>query len=330
MRYKFFADTGIQISELVFGTMSFGGDADKEMSARMYMRCRDAGINCFDCADVYQHGASEEILGSIIRSSREELILMSKAYFPTGDDLNARGASRRHLMQAVEASLRRLRTGYLDIYFVHRFDSKTSLDDTLRALDDLVRAGKILYVGFSNFAAWQVQKAIGISAMNGLAHVKCIQPMYNLVKRQAEVELLPMAAANQLAVLPYSPLGGGLLTGKYRGDQQPRSGRIVESAMYGERYGASWMRDVAERFARFATENGYDPASLAVAWVGSHPAVTAPIIGARSVDQLKGTLTATEIDMKDDLRDAISRLAPTPAAATDRNEERTEHGMWSR
>jgi aryl-alcohol dehydrogenase-like predicted oxidoreductase len=315
-------NTGVQVSALCFGTMSFGGDADEETSAAMFHRCREAGINFFDCANVYQQGRAEEILGRLMADCRDELIITSKVYYPMGEERNARGASRRHIMQAVEASLRRLNTDRLDLYFIHHFDDNTLLEETLRALDDLVQQGKILYPAASNFAAWQVAKALGISAKEGWARFECLQPMYNLVKRQAEVELLPLAQSEKLGVIPYSPLGGGLLTGKYRASQQPESGRLVENKMYGIRYGEGWIYEVAEQFTNFARERGFDPASLAVAWVASHPAVTAPIIGARNVAQLEGSLKAAEITLTPELRAEISALSPEPAVATDRTEER--------
>jgi len=322
LEYKFLGNTGVQVSALCFGTMSFGGDADEETSAAMFHRCREAGINFFDCANVYQQGRAEEILGRLMAGCRDELIITSKVYFPMGEERNARGASRRHMMQAVEASLRRLNTDRLDLYFIHHFDDNTPLEETLRALDDLVRQGKILYPAASNFAAWQVAKALGISAKEGWARFECLQPMYNLVKRQAEVELLPLAQSEKLGVIPYSPLGGGLLTGKYGANQRPGSGRLVENKMYGIRYGEGWIYEVAEQFSQFARQRGFEPASLAVAWVASHPAVTAPIIGARNVAQLEGSLKAADISMTPELRAEISALSPEPAVATDRTEER--------
>jgi aryl-alcohol dehydrogenase-like predicted oxidoreductase len=323
MQYRFLGQTGIKVSELTMGTWTFGGEADAETSRAMFERCRDVGINVFDCADSYHEGRSEEILGRLIADCRDEVIITSKAYFPTGDHPNAGGASRRHLLRSVEASLRRLNTDWIDIFFIHRFDARTALEETLRALDDLVGQGKILYPGASNFAAWQVEKALGISALHGLARFACIQPMYNLVKRQAEVEILPMAEAENVGVMTYSPLGGGLLTGKYGTNRRPASGRLVEDDIFKVRYGQDWMYDVAGRFATFAAEHGFDPAPLAAAWVGSHPAVTAPIIGARNVEQLEGTLGAAQIKMTPALRAEIAALAPTPPPATDRNEERT-------
>jgi aryl-alcohol dehydrogenase-like predicted oxidoreductase len=323
MDYRFLGDTGIKVSELCMGTWSFGGEADEEASAAMFHRCRDAGVNFFDCADVYRDGRSEEILGRLIADCRDEVIITSKVCFPTDDHVNAAGASRRHILASVEGSLRRLGTETIDVYFIHRFDERTAIEDTLRALDDLVRQGKILYPAASNFAAWQIAKGLGICAREGWTPFKCVQPMYNLVKRQAEVEILPMAEAESLGVITYSPLGGGLLTGKYGVGRQPSSGRLVEDEIYQTRYGAEWMYDVAERFTEFADEHGFNPVALAVAWVGSHPAVTAPIIGARNVTQLEGSLEAAEIKMTPALRAQISALSPAPPPATDRNEERT-------
>jgi len=330
MEYRLLGNTGVMISQLCFGTMSFGGDADERNSDEMFHYCREKGINVFDCADAYQKGLAEEILGRLIKDCREELVITSKVYFPMSDDMNAQGSSRRHIVRAVEESLKRLATDRIDIYFLHRFDDSTPLEETLRALDDLVRLGKVVYTGASNFAAWQVAKALGVSAREGYVPFACVQPMYNLVKRQAEVEILPLAQSENLAVLPYSPLGGGLLTGKYGVKTGPDSGRLIENKVYNTRYGAGWMYQTAEDFTRFAEENGFNPVSLAVAWVASHPDVTAPIIGARSVEQLKGSIAAVDIKMTPELRQAISALSPEPPPATDRNEERTPHTLSSR
>lgn len=330
MEYSYLGGTGVQVSKLCFGTMSFGGDADEATSAAMFKRCRDAGINFFDCANVYQGGRSEEILGKLMAGSRHELVITSKVFFAAGSDINARGATRRHIRSAVEDSLRRLDTDHIDIYFIHRFDERTPIAETIRALDDLVRQGKILYPAASNFASWQVAKALGISAREGWARFECLQPMYNLVKRQAEVEILPMAASENLGVIPYSPLGGGLLTGKYGRSQKPDSGRLVENKMYMTRYGADWLYDVAESFTEFAGARGLDPAALAVAWVANHPSVTAPIIGARSLDQLEGSLKSLDIDMTPELYRQVSALSPEPPPATDRNEEQTQFNYGRR
>jgi aryl-alcohol dehydrogenase-like predicted oxidoreductase len=323
MKYNFLGRTGIKVSQLCFGTMMFGGDADEETSAALFNRCREVGINFFDCADVYENGRSEEILGKLAKSNRDDLVLTSKVYFQRGSDVNAFGATRKHILRSIEGSLKRLQTDYLDVYFIHHFDDTTALDETLRVLDDLVRQGKVLYLGASNFAAWQVMKGLGISAREGWARFEVLQPMYNLVKRQAEVEILPMAESEQLGVICYSPLGGGMLTGKYISEEKPQEGRFLANKAYQRRYGEEWMNETARRFSAFARERGYDPAGLAVAWAGSHPAMTAPIIGARNLRQLEGSLNSLEIEMTPELRAEISALSIEPPPATDRNDERS-------
>lgn len=327
MEYKFLGKTGVRVSQLCFGTMSFGGDADRNESEAMFRKCLDAGINFFDCADIYQKGTAEEILGNLVKGMRNDLIITSKAYFPMSDGINDRGASRRHLTDALHASLRRLQTDFLDFYFVHHFDANTSLEETLAALNDFVRQGKILYPAVSNFAAWQIMKGLGVCRMRGWAEFAYIQPMYNLVKREAEVELLPMAESEGLGAVPYSPLAAGLLTGKYSSRKTPMGGRLVDNKTYIARYSDGSYYDTAARFAEFAAGNGYNPVSLAVAWVGSHPAVTAPIIGARNSVQLADSLAAVDIKLDAELRGRISSLSPEPPPATDRTEERTSHSM---
>lgn len=322
MDFKFLGRTGVKVSQLCFGTMSFGDEADVEMSAKLYHRCRDAGINLFDCANTYSTGRAEEILGKLASSHRNEILLTSKAYFPMSTDPNARGVSRYHLFNSVEESLRRLNTDRIDIFYIHRFDEYTTFEETLRALDDLVSMGKILYPAASNFAAWQIMKGLGISDFHSWARFAVVQPMYNLVKRMAEVEILPMAESEELAVTPYSPLGGGLLTGKYSHGARPENGRLVRSLRYKTRYGDEWMHHTADDLTSLAGEVGVHPASLAIAWVAAHPAVTAPIIGARNIEQLEIALKGVEIDMTDELYARITALSPTPPPATDRNEER--------
>jgi len=320
MEYRTLGETGIQVSKLCFGTMSFGREADQETAGAMFRSCREVGINFFDTANVYSAGRSEEMLGKLIQDSREELVITSKFSSPMGDDVNAKGASRRHITRAVEGSLKRLGTDWIDVYFVHGFDPLTPIATTLRALDDLVHQGKILHPAVSNWAAWQIAKALGISALEGLASFSCIQPMYNLVKRQAEVEILPLAESEQLGVISYSPLGGGLLTGKYGVDRRPEEGRLVENKMYMKRYGPEVYYQIADSFAAHAHGRGVHPVSLAVAWVMSHPAITAPIIGARNVQQLEASLGALEVEMTPDWRAEISSLSVTPPPATDRLE----------
>jgi aryl-alcohol dehydrogenase-like predicted oxidoreductase len=320
MKYTFLGNTGIQVSGLCMGTMTFGREADKAASKAIFNQCRDAGINFFDCANVYNEGRTESILGELISDCRHQLIVTSKFGGPFGDDLNNRGGSRRHLMSSLEASLKRLNTDYVDIYFLHHFDPQTPLEETLRALHDVVVQGKVRYTGVSNLAAWQIAKALGICALNSWAPIHCIQPMYNLVKRQAEVEILPLAESENLAVISYNPLGAGLLTGKYGRDRRAEQGRLTGDDMYQKRYHEQWMYDAAAKFAQYAGENGLHPVSLAVAWVAHNPAVTAPIIGARSVEQVKDSIQAAEIELSPDMYEAICRLTPRPMPATDRSE----------
>lgn len=314
--------TGIRVSPLCLGTMPFGTDADEKTAAEMFHRAREMGINFFDTADVYGAGASERILAGLIADCRDEIVLTSKVFFPTGQDVNARGLSRRHIVRGAEASLRRLDTEWIDFYFVHGFDEHTPIEESLRALDDLQRQGKILHPAVSNWATWQIAKALGISARESLARFELVQPMYNLVKRQAEVEILPMARSENLGVIPYSPLGGGLLTGKYGRSKRPDSGRLVDNARYADRYGRDSDYATAELFTEHARERGVAPATLAVAWAMAHPGVTAPIIAGRDLTQLTDSLAALDVELTAEQRDEISALSPTPPPATDRAETR--------
>lgn len=320
MDYVYLGDTGIQVSQLCMGTMTFGNEADSVESAAIFNRCRDAGINFFDCANVYSQGKAEEILGELIAGSRDELIVTTKVWGQMGEDINSQGSSRRNIIAAAEASLKRLGTSYIDVYLLHRFDPHTPLEETLSALNDLVTQGKVRYVGASNFAAWQMAKAVGLSAQHGWASIKCIQPMYNLVKRQAEVEILPFARYENIAVINFNPLGGGLLTGKYGKRIVASSSRLGSNKMYKKRYGDEWRLDAALSYVKYAEDKGYNPVSLAVAWAASHPAVTAPIIGARNVGQLEDSLKSIEIEMSPELYEDLCRIAPTPDPATDRSE----------
>jgi len=318
MKFKPLGRTGVQVSELCFGTMSFGGDADEAMSAQMYQATRDAGINFYDCADQYNKGKSEEILGRLMKGHRDKLVVTTKCFNPSSEDVNDRGTSRRHVTRAVEASLKRLQTDRVEVLFLHQYDVRTPLEESVRALEDLVRSGKVLYPAVSNWSAWQVQRAVDLQERNDWARLQVLQPMYNLVKRQAEVEILPMAEANGIGVIPYSPGAAGLLSGKYSGQA---SGRLKTNKMYEARYGEPWVFEVAEKFVAFCKQRGLHPVSTAVAWVGAHPAITAPIIGARNLDQLKDSLNAVKVDMTPALRAEIAALSRTPAPATDRLEE---------
>ncbi len=321
MEHRLLGTTGLRVSELCFGTMSFGDMADEKTSAALYRRAREAGIDFFDCANVYSAGRAEEILGRLVAGERNRVVLTTKVGFPMGQDPNDRGLSRRHILGSIEASLSRLATDRVEVVFVHTFDPATPIEETLRALDLVVRQGKVLHIGVSNWAAWQIATALGISDRESLAAFACVQPMYSLVKRQAEVEILPLCRAAGLGVITYSPLGGGLLSGKYGAGRRPERGRLVENRMYAARYGDAVNFEVADAFAALARELSVHPATLAVAWVRAHPALTAPILGARSVEQLEPTLAAAEFPMTEELYARVCSLGPTPPPATDRTEE---------
>jgi len=318
MKLKPLGSTGVQVSELCYGTMSFGGDADEAESAKMYAACRDKGINFFDCADVYTHGAAETILGRLMKDDRDDLVITSKCFNRMSDDPNSGGGNRRHILRAVENSLQRLQTDRIDVLFMHRWEPTVPLEETLRALEKLVADGKVLYLGCSNYAAWQVAKGLGISEKNGWPRFDVIQPMYSLVKRQVEVEILPLAQAENLGVITYSPVGGGLLSGKYGVGKRPDSGRIISNQEYIKRYSEEWVYETAEKFTALAADKGHHPVTMAVAWAGAHPGVTAPIIGARSVEQLQPSLMAADLEMTPDLHAEIAALSRTPPPATDR------------
>jgi aryl-alcohol dehydrogenase-like predicted oxidoreductase len=330
MDTRYLGETGVAVSKLALGTMSFGNEADEAESARIYSRARDAGINFFDCADVYSKGRAEEILGRLIAPHRDQIVLTSKASFPMGSGANDCGASRFHIVRACEASLKRLGTDRIDIYFLHRHDPRTSIEEALRGVEQLVRDGKILYPAISNFAAYQTQRAIDLQERHGWTKLACIQPMYNLLKRQAEVELLPMAQANRIGVFPYSPLAAGILTGKYVSKVAPSDGRMLTSKNYQTRYANTDAELVSERFVELARRSGVTPVALAIAWVAAHPAVTAPLLGARNVAQLESGLAAADLTLSAELYAEISALTAAPPPATDRTDDGTEHDLWRR
>lgn len=239
-----------------------------------------------------------------------------------GKGVNQRGLSRLHIMQALHASLKRLKTDYIDIYYLHHFDETADLEESLSACNDLVHQGKVMYLGVSNFAAWQIMKGLGISAKEHLQRFSCVQPMYNLLKRQAEVELFPMALSEKLAVFSYNPLAGGLLTGKYlSGEQEGRFHTSKNAKTYQLRYGDPAASLLVSQFIDFAKEKNFHPVSLAISFVASHPAVTSTILGARSEEQLDPALKSLEIPMTKELRKELSMLTPAPPLATDRADE---------
>jgi len=303
---------GTPASRLAFGTMQFGGRADAAASAAMFETCIDAGITHFDTAHVYTDGASETLLGQFLGSRRDELIVATKAAY-------SGGAGRENIVNSAETSRRRMQLDTLDVLYLHRFDPDTDMAESFETFARLREKGHIRHIGLSNFAAWQVVKAAGVAAAFGL-DIAVIQPMYNLVKRQAEVEILPMADDLGILVAPYSPLGGGLLTGKYGAGG---SGRLSEDDRYAARYGQAQMHEAAQGLTKIAGEAGLHPATLAVAWAARHPTGPSPIISARSVEQLQPSLDALNFEMSDELYARLSALSPTPPPATDRLEEQT-------
>lgn len=319
MNHRTVGRTGLQVSQLCFGTMAFGQYADEAESRAMFARCREAGINFFDCANSYAGGRAESILGDCIADAgcRDEVVLVTKVCRPTGPGANDRGLSRQHIVREVERSLRRLRTDRIDFYFMHHYDPLTPVEESLRAFDDLQRQGKILYPAVSNWAAWRIARALGVSERQALARFELVQPMYNLVKRQAEAELFPLAEAEGLGVIVYSPLASGLLSGLYGVNRSPERGRLNE-ARYRQRYGERGHYEVADAFTAFCREHGYAPPALAVAWAMSHPAVTAPIVGAETVAQLDGYLASLDIPMDEALRARVGALAPAPEYGLER------------
>jgi aryl-alcohol dehydrogenase-like predicted oxidoreductase len=310
MKQTLTSPDGTPASRLAFGTMQFGGRADAQASRAMFAACIAAGITHFDTAHVYTDGASETLLGGMLGHRRDSLIIATKAAYDGG-------SGRDNVLASAETSRQRMKLDTLDVLYLHRFDPDTGFEETFRAFADLKSKGHIRHVGLSNFAAWQVVRAANVAAEFGL-DIAVIQPMYNLVKRQAEVEILPMADDLNILVAPYSPLGGGLLTGKYAGGE---TGRLTEDDRYAARYGRDYMHDAAKALTDCAAELGTHPATLAVAWAMAHPTGPSPIISARAVEQLQPSLNALTYEMTPALYARLSALSPTPPPATDRIEE---------
>lgn len=314
MKYKSLGKSGLKVSELCLGTMTFGNETDETNAKLIYNLAREKGINFFDCANIYANGESEKILGKLIHEHRHDVIITTKSFFPTGQGANDKGLGRKHLIQSLDDSLKRLNTDYIDIFYAHGFDNETPLEETLDTFDSFVKQGKVRYLGVSNFAAWQVMKTLAISQKNNSSPISVIQPMYSLLKRQTETELLPMAISEGLGVTSYSPLGGGLLTGKYKDNNV--EGRFKESTMYQKRYSDHLIKKTTDDFVQFAKQNNYDPISLAISWVKSHQGITCPIIGARNTNQLLPALNSIDIEMTVELRNVITALSETPPTAT--------------
>lgn len=315
MEYVRFGKTGLLVSEVCLGTMTFGNEADETMAQAIMGRALDLGINFFDSAHNYNKGETERIVGRWLGSHRHEIILTSKVFFPAGGGRNDQGLSRRNILMAVEESLRRLQTDYIDILYLHHWDEYADIEQSLSAVDDLVRQGKVIYCGVSNFAAWQTMKTIATAERRNCPTIVCMQPMYSLLKRQAEVELLPLAAYEGLAVCPYNAIAAGVLTGKYL---EGGRGRITETEMYRQRYANPQYEKITRRFVRYCRKKGFSPAALAAAWVMAHPTVTSTILGARNLEQFNDTLGCLDIRLTPNQRAEITRLSVDPPLATDR------------
>ena len=315
MEYRQLGRTGVSVSPLCLGAMMFGawGNTDHEESVRIIHRALDAGINFIDTADVYSRGESEEIVRKALAGRRDKVVLATKFHGTMSDDPNERGNSRRWIMQEVEASLRRLGTDWIDLYQVHRPEPETDIDETLGALTDLVRAGKIRYLGSSTFPPSAIVEAQWVAERRGRERFVCEQPPYSLLVRGIEAEVLPVCERYGMAVIPWSPLGGGWLTGRYRaGRDAPQSLRAERLPF---RYDLSLPEnqvklEAAERLAQLAERAGMSLIHLALAFVMRHPTVTAPIIGPRTMEQLESQLGATEVVLSDDVLDEIDAIVP--------------------
>lgn len=321
MEYRALGRTGIQVSPLCLGTMNFGGRSDEVEAAAIINHALDAGINFIDTANVYGHdpanfqsgrGRSELIIGQTLKQNgkRSQVVLATKAHFPMSDDPNARGNSRRHLVEQCEASLKRLQTDVIDLYQLHHPTNEIPIDESLRALDDLIHAGKIRYIGTSSFAAWQLVESLWVSKELALNRFICEQPVYNLLDRRVERELIPMAQTFGMAVIPWSPTAGGFFTGKYRrGEVFPTDSR----------YEAFWKRaevatdaafnvlDVVEAIAK---EKGCEPLHIALRWCMEQPGITSPIIGPRTVSQLASNLQTLDVSLTGDDFKSLDAIAP--------------------
>jgi len=301
---------GTEVSPFCFGCMQFGGTANVKTSASMFESCRAANINFFDTANTYTDGASETFLGELIRKDREQNIVATKVAYDGG-------STAENILRQFDESRSRLKLDMVDVLYLHRWDPDVGIEETIAALARLQDSGAIRYIGVSNFAAWQVMKAQAVAASMD-ARIDIMQPMYSLVKRQAEVELFPMAIEERISVASYSPLAAGLLTGKY---QLGKHGRLSTDARYATRYGQAWMQKTAVGFSALADELGVEPTTLAIAWAAQHPAVTCPIISARNEEQLDASLKALNMALDSELYDRIEALSRRPAPATDRLEE---------
>lgn len=299
MDYRFMGRTGLKVSELCFGTQTFGWGADEKAAHTMADCFVEAGGNFFDTSNIYNEGQAEILLGRWLktRGHRSDLIVATKVFFPVGEGPNDTGLSRKHIFDAIDGSLRRLQTDYIDLYQVHCWDMSTPLEETLRALDDLVRVGKVRYLGASNFTPSQLEKALMLSRMNGWSRFDCLQPEYSLLVRSTEWELLPLCREEGVGVICWSPLAGGWLTGKYRRGEPPppdsRAGRRDRWDDLPEQRESELTWRIVDALLEVSKARGKTPAQVALNWLLQHPSVTAPIIGARTLEQLEENLGST-------------------------------------
>jgi 1-deoxyxylulose-5-phosphate synthase len=314
MQSRSFGRTGLTVSRLCLGTMTFGLQTDEDVSRQILDKAADAGVTFIDTADVYplggdetQAGRTEEIVGRWLKGKRSRFIVATKACGKVGPSPWDQGASRKHLLDAIDASLLRLNTDYVDLYQLHHDDPRTPLDETLEALDIIVRSGKARYVGVSNFLAYRLARALGRADVLRVVRPISVQPRYNLLFRQIERELLPLADEEHLAVMPYNPLAGGLLTGKHRHDAKPSDGRFTATvgkagAMYQQRYWHEREFATIETLREIAAQSGESLARLSLAWVLANPLVTSAIIGASRPEQLDDTLAVAELQLDPELK----------------------------
>jgi len=305
--------TGLKVSQLCLGCMMFGDVTPEAESLAIIQAALDAGINFLDTADKYGAGASERVVGKALQGRRDAVVLATKVGLQVdGSGPNASGTSRKHIREALEASLKRLGTDYVDLYYLHTRDAGTPLEESLAALDDLVRAGKVLYVGVSNFRAWQVTRSFGLQESHGWDRLAAVQPLYNLANRDAEVELLPACSALGIGVCSYSPLARVVLTGKYQPGQKPppesRAGRGNVRLMQTEYREANFA--LAEEIGKLAAQVGCTAAQLALAWVMANRLVTAPLLGPRTMAQLEDNLGALQVALTPEVEAAIDALVP--------------------
>lgn len=323
MEYRLLGGAGTSVSTLALGTMTFGTETDEEGAQAQLDRYLEAGGNLIDTADVYSGGVSEQIIGrwlAMRSGARDQVVLATKGRFATGEGPNDVGLSRRHLAAALDASLARLGVESVDLYQLHAYDPLTPMEETLRFLDDAVRAGKVHYAGLSNFTGWQLQKAVDIADFRGLTRPITLQPQYNLLAREIEWEVIPAARAAGMGLLPWSPLGGGWLSGKYSADEHPTGAtRLGENPQrgveaYHRRGSVQRTWDVLDAVRAVSDEMGVSMAQVALAWVVDRPAVSSVILGARTVAQLEDNLGAAGLHLSAQQRDRLD-AASDPAAA---------------